>query len=133
MRAIETKFVGPSYAKGSRIIVSAGDVRKIYGIGSLESEAIARNRHMDMHGEWAHQMAAILLCETMEWNDNTVLVQGEAKRGYVFIMLRNFQAIEDALHIGLATAQRFDPEFKSTKGTADVINNALRIVKELTV
>ena len=133
MRAIETKFVGPSNTRGSRIAVSAGDVHKVYNIGELESEAIARNRHMDMHGEWAHQMAAIVFCEKMRWNDNTVLVQGETKRGHVFIMLRNFQAIEDALHIGLATAQRFDPEFKSTQGTADVINNALRIVKELVV
>lgn len=85
MRAIETRYVGPSNVRGSRIIVTAGDVRKIYGMGLLESIAINRQTHMDMYGEWAHVMAAHLLCEQMKWT-NVQLVQGETKRGYVFVM-----------------------------------------------
>lgn len=127
MRAIETRYAGPTNSRGSRIIVSAGDIHRTYGLGKLEDAAIEAKTHQDMMGEWAHTVAARMLCIEMKWNDVS-LVQGETKQGYVFVMVRSKPSMLEALTIAQATITRLDKN-GSACGTLDVLQAAIDAIQ----
>ena len=72
MKAIETKYVGPSNVRGSRIIASDSDGNRV-----IVPYDCALN------GEDAHAKGALALCRKMGWQGN--LKAGSTKRGYVFV------------------------------------------------
>ena len=111
MKAIFTKYHGPTNYKGSRISASDED-----------NNRITISYPYELSGEACHLAAALALCEKMGWGRD--LVGGSLKNGYVFVsseapMLRN------ALEIAKATIVRLDPDHSSTQGTLDVIRQVL--------
>ena len=71
MKTIETKYLGPTTHKGSRIRATDGDNSIIVSYdGMLEHED-------------AHWKAAEALCHKLKWSG--CMVQGETKNGYVFV------------------------------------------------
>ena len=72
MKAITTRFLGPTAMKGSRITASDQDGNRV---------TITYESHSDT--EDAHRKAAITLCHKMGWSAN--LAQGSIKNGYVFV------------------------------------------------
>lgn len=75
MKAILTKYVGPSNVKGSRIIASDSDGNRV--IMSYPYE---------LSGEDAHRKAAQTLCDKMGWTGE--LVGGGLKNGYAWVFVR---------------------------------------------
>jgi hypothetical protein len=111
MKAIKTKYKGPTDTRGSRIIASDEDGNRIT-IGYP----------YELSGEAVHRKAAEALCAKMGWGRD--LVGGSLKNGYVFVfsaepMMRN------ALTICKATIERLDSDHSSTQGTLDVIRQTL--------
>ena len=76
MKAIRTKYAGPTNFKGSRIIASDGDGnRKIIGYdSSLDSEE-------------AHRKGAEALCAKMYWEGE--LIAGSLGNGFVFVFVKD--------------------------------------------
>jgi hypothetical protein len=74
MKAITTKYVGPTNTRGARIIASDGD-------GNRVTVAYDYN----MHNDKAHSAAARALCEKMGWHG--VLIAGGTTTGYVYVWL----------------------------------------------
>ena len=72
MKAIVTKYHGPTNARGSRISASDEDGNKI-----------TISYPYELSGEAVHRKAAEALCEKMEWTGN--LIGGSLKNGYVFV------------------------------------------------
>jgi hypothetical protein len=72
MKAIFTKYVGPTNYKGSRIIASDEDGNKV-----------TISYPYELSGEAVHRKAADALCSKMGWTGN--LTGGSSKRGYVFV------------------------------------------------
>lgn len=76
MKAIVTKYHGPTDHRGARISASDEDGNKIYLPYPHE-----------LSGEAVHRWAAQELCKMMEWRGT--LVSGELKEGYVFVFMPN--------------------------------------------
>jgi hypothetical protein len=74
MKAIVTKYHGPTDFKGSRITASDEDGNKVT-IGYPH----------ELSGEAVHRKAAVALCEKMNWSGAESLIGGGLKNGYVFI------------------------------------------------
>ena len=74
MKAITTRFLGPTATKGSRIAASDQDGNRV---------TITYESHSDT--EDAHRKAANTLCYKMGWP--TDLASGSIKGGYVFVFL----------------------------------------------
>ena len=72
--AIETRYIGPSNFKGSRIAVQAGDRPRMYVC-----------KRMDLNDDEAHAAAARLYCEKYGWAGK--LVQGGTSSGNVFVFV----------------------------------------------
>jgi len=71
MKAIVTKYHGPTNTRGSRITASDEDGNKI-----------TISYPYELSGEAVHRKAAQALCDKMKWSGN--LVGGSLKHGYVF-------------------------------------------------
>lgn len=74
MKAIVTRYVGPTNTKGSRIIASDEDGNKI-----------TISYPYELSGEAVHRKAAEALREKMGWTGE--LVSGSLKNGYVFVFV----------------------------------------------
>lgn len=72
MKAITTKYHGPTDTRGSRISASDGDRNRI----SIPYP-------YELSGEAVHKAAAVALCEKMGWP--TDLIGGGIKSGYAFV------------------------------------------------
>lgn len=72
MKAIITKYHGPTNCKGSRITASDSGGNKVT-IGYP----------YELSGEEVYRAAAVKLCEKMKWDTN--LLGGSTKDGYVFV------------------------------------------------
>jgi len=72
MKAIITKYHGPTDTKGSRISASDGDRNRI----SIPYP-------YELSGEAVHRAAADALCDKMKWPKN--LIGGGMKNGYCFV------------------------------------------------
>ncbi len=72
MKAIVTKYHGPTNFKGSRISASDEDGNRI-----------TVSYPYELSGEAVHRKAAQALCDKMGWTGE--LVGGSLKRGYVFV------------------------------------------------
>ena len=72
MKAITTRFLGPTAMKGSRITASDQDGNRV---------TIPYRSELDT--ATAHLAAADVLCHKMGWSAN--LAQGSIKNGYVFV------------------------------------------------
>ena len=75
MKAIETRFHGPTNTRGARISASDSDGNRV----TIPYPHDARG------GEDAHRAAAYALCAKMGWNGG--LAGGGTKRGYVFVFV----------------------------------------------
>ncbi len=74
MKAIETRFLGPTNTRGSRIVASDSDSNRIE-IGYSH----------ELNSEGCHRQAAEALCQKMGWAGS--LVGGSTKRGMCWIFL----------------------------------------------
>lgn len=72
MKAIVTKYVGPTNTRGARIVASDGDGNKATVSYQYESSA-----------EAAHKAAAVALAKKMGWS--TKLCGGGIRNGYAFV------------------------------------------------
>ena len=72
MKAIKTKYKGPTDTRGSRIIASDEDGNRI-----------TISYPYELSGEAVHRKAADALCVKMGWTGP--LVGGSLKNGYVFV------------------------------------------------
>lgn len=72
MKAITTKFHGPSNVKGSRYSASDGDGNRV----TLHSDHA-------LNSDGNHARAALALCEKMNWEGD--LIEGGTKDGCVFV------------------------------------------------
>lgn len=84
MKAIKTKFKGPTNTRGSRIIASDQDGNTITKtVSELEALARSKEQKLSMSGEELHQLAAEALRDKMKWTGE--LIGGSLKNGYVFV------------------------------------------------
>jgi hypothetical protein len=111
MKAIKTKYKGPTNTRGSRIIASDEDGNKV-----------TISYPYELSGEDCHRKAAVALCEKMGWGRD--LVSGSLKNGYVFVF-SDRDMLHNALEIAKSTIMRLDPDHSSTQGTLDVIRQSL--------
>ena len=74
MKAIVTKYHGPTNFKGARITASDEDGNRV-----------TISYPHELSGEDVHRKAAIALCDKMKWTGE--LVGGSLKRGYVFVFV----------------------------------------------
>lgn len=74
MKAIVTKYHGPTNTKGSRITASDEDGNRC-----------TISYPYELSGEAVHRAAAIALCEKMDWSHAADLRGGSLKNGYVFV------------------------------------------------
>lgn len=72
MKAIQTKYVGPTNTKGSRIIATDNDGNKV-----------TISYPYELSGEDVHRKAAQALCDKMNWKGE--MIAGWVKNGYVFV------------------------------------------------
>ena len=72
MKAIVTKYHGPTNNRGSRITASDGDGNRV-----------TISYPYELSNENVHRAAAEALCKKMNWTGR--LVAGGLKRGYVFV------------------------------------------------
>jgi hypothetical protein len=73
MKAISTKYHGPSNTRGSRITADDGDGNRI---------TVSYDHSASMGAE-VHSKAAIALCRKMNWDGE--LIAGATDKGYVFV------------------------------------------------
>lgn len=76
MKAIVTKYHGPTNCKGSRITASDEDGNRC-----------TISYPYELSGEEVHRKAAQALCDKMKWSGT--LVGGSLKNGYVFVFENN--------------------------------------------
>jgi len=74
MKAIMTKYLGPTNTRGSRIVASDGDGNRV-----------TIPYPYALSGEAVYRKAARALCDRMGWNVD--MVGGSVKGGYVFVMI----------------------------------------------
>lgn len=72
MKAIETRYHGPTNTRGSRISASDGDGNRV-----------SISYPYELSGMAVHQSAAIALAVKMNWTGR--LIGGSTKAGYVFV------------------------------------------------
>lgn len=72
MKAIFTKYHGPTNTKGSRISASDSDGNRV-----------TISYPYELSGEAVHRQAAVALCSKMNWKGE--LIGGSLKNGYVFV------------------------------------------------
>lgn len=78
MKAIETRYHGPTNTRGSRISASDSDGNRV----SIPYP-------YELSGEDVHRKAAEALAHKMGWlTDGMRLEAGATKRGYVFVFVR---------------------------------------------
>lgn len=111
MKAIKTKYKGPTNTRGSRIIASDEDGNRI-----------TISYPYELSREAVHLAAATALCAKMGWTRD--LIGGSLKNGYVFVF-SNEALLRNALEVCKATITRLDSDHSSTQGTLDVIRQAL--------
>ena len=74
MKAIRTKYLGPTNTKGSRIVATDEDGNRVI-ISSGGADSVENN----------HRRAAEALCAKMNWTGK--MVSGSLKNGYVFVFV----------------------------------------------
>lgn len=74
MKAIRTKYVGPTNTRGSRIIA-----------GDEDGNRVTISYPYELSGEAVHRKAADALCAKMGWKGD--LASGSLKNGYVFVFV----------------------------------------------
>jgi len=74
MKAILTKYLGPTNFKGARIKAYDGD-----------GNSITISFDYGLNSEDRHKKAAVALCEKMDWSAD--LVGGGIKNGYAFCFI----------------------------------------------
>lgn len=74
MKAILTRYKGPTNYRGSRIIASDDDGNSV----------IISYPH-ELSGEAVHRKAALALCDKMQWKGE--LASGSIKGGYAFVFI----------------------------------------------
>ena len=72
MKAITTRFLGPTAMKAPRVTASDEDGNRV----TIPYQS-------ELEPQRAHSIAAMALCEKMKWP--TALVSGSIKGGYVFV------------------------------------------------
>lgn len=72
MKAIETRFAGPTNTKGARIIASDSDGNRL-----------TLSYPYELNSDDAHRKAAEALRDKMKWTGT--LIGGSTKRGYCFV------------------------------------------------
>jgi hypothetical protein len=113
MKAITTKYHGPTDTRGSRITATDSDGNRV---------TVPFDHSLPHDG--VHRKAADALCLKMGWKGS--LIQGGTKDGEVFVFDETGDILRDALTLAMATILRLDPTgSKATKGTLDVIRQAL--------
>lgn len=83
MKAITTKYHGPSNTRGARI--SASD---------MDGNRATIDYPYDLSGEACHKAAADQLCAKQGWMGADTLVGGAIKGGYVFVFVTEFDVAE---------------------------------------
>ena len=76
MKAIRTRYKGPTDYRGSRIIASDEDGNRI----TISYDDA-------LNSEEAHRQGAEALCNKMDWEGD--MVSGSLKDGYVFVFLKS--------------------------------------------
>jgi len=76
MKAITTKYVGPTNTHGARIVADDGDGNRV---------TIPRDYSLDASRQF--RQAAVALAKKMGWGDDSDLIGGSLKRGGVFVFL----------------------------------------------
>ena len=74
MKAIVTRYKGPTNTRGSRIIASDEDGNRI-----------SVPYPHELSGTEVHRYAARKLCEKMNWSGADTMVAGSLRNGYVFV------------------------------------------------
>jgi hypothetical protein len=74
MKAIETRYVGPTNTRGARIIATDSD-----------NNRVSIPYPHELSGEAVHLKAAEALRDKMGWTGN--LIAGGTKRGYCFVFV----------------------------------------------
>jgi hypothetical protein len=74
MKAIETRYLGPTNYLGARITAHDGDGNRVTIPYPYE-----------LSGESVHRAAAEALCEKMRWTGQ--LAGGSTRKGYVFVFV----------------------------------------------
>lgn len=82
MKAIVTKYHGPTNTRGARITASDED-----------GNQVSISYPYELSGEDVHRKAADALCDKMNWKGR--LVGGSLKNGYVFVWDGNTNIIRD--------------------------------------
>ena len=74
MKAITTKYHGPTEMRGSRISASDSDGNRVYIPYDYA-----------LSDEEVHRKAAVAFCKRMKWTGADTMVGGSIKDGYVFV------------------------------------------------
>ena len=74
MKAITTKYHGPTETRGSRISASDGDGNRVYIPYDYK-----------LTDEEVHRKAAVALCSKMNWSGADTMVGGSNRDGYAFV------------------------------------------------
>ena len=78
MKAITTRFHGPTNFKGSRYSATDGDGNRVI----VETD-------FALNSDKNHRRAAELLCAKMGWSGAETLIEGWTKTGYVYVFNPN--------------------------------------------
>lgn len=114
MKAIVTKYHGPTNARGARISASDTDRNRI----SIPYPH-------ELSGEDVYRKAAQALCLKMKWP--TSLIGGGTKDGYIFVFA---YPVAKVLRTLAEHAQEQYPHFESVRGRQD-IESALEMLAEI--
>ena len=74
MKAITTKYHGPTTTRGSRISASDSDGNRVYIPYDYK-----------LTDEEAHRKAAVAFCAKMKWSGADTMIGGSNRDGYVFV------------------------------------------------
>lgn len=85
MKAITTKFHGPTNSKGSR-----------YSAIDSDNNRVTISTDYALNSDENHRRAAVALCTKMAWNGAEGLIGGGTKDGMVFVFGPSYAACERA-------------------------------------
>lgn len=105
MKAIRTKYHGPTNTRGSRITATDEDGNRV-----------SISYPYELSGEAVHRKAARALCDQMGWGSN--LAGGGFKDGYVFVFI---DAWADALRHMLDLAERHGIDGEYVKEARELV------------
>lgn len=121
MKAIFTRFVGPTNTRGARIIASDEDGNKV-----------TVSYPYELSGEACHRLAADALCKKMNWTGT--LISGGHKRGYVFVFGPDYSAcsrasnrIADLVYASYFPGDQLARKVAATATWAEIIASELGI------